>query len=359
MQPIRQAFKNNFTTTAASLRGSCGIDFDHFSTSFFRFVGKHIKERRPCRVINISIKCLLVAHHLFGLKIFNKNQTEPANKFAAEFMQKVLPLIADFVMQFGKRRAGFAAAFFRMLLLQVFKFYFALLKVFGVVDQLPVTGGDKGFDSHIQADFFGADRQWLLRHIFTGKANVKPVKLTLDDGGFDFSFNRPVAFYSNCADILDVQFAGFFESAAVTISVWDRVKTLLTFKPWKTGSFTSLYSFKKSFKSDIQPTQDLLRSGKIKISNARIERPYFLKGICLIVVVNRFSPLAPTYDPVFKSAVVEITSGVKQRVKPGFLCFIGEESVFERFAHELSYNFQYLITRNILTKGGGSNSSVA
>jgi len=343
MNPNTQILGYAFTATATGLSRAFRVNFDHFSTSFHRFVGQHIKERAPRRIIDVFVKCFgIIFNHLFRGKIFDKYHPEQNNKLSAEFMQKVFPLICNLFMQPAKCLSSLAGAFFGVFLLSGLKLFFALLKMLGVVDQFSVTCGGKGFDAHVDTDLFVVRRQRLFRHIVAGKGSIISAVAPLDRNCFDQSFNIPVQFDSNGPDILNVKLA-VFKAAAVPVA-WEcnRVKAMLALEPWEPRRFAPFDSGEKSLECFIQAAQQVLSGGKVQSCDAFVKLPDLFKRIGLVIVGNGFTPLIPANGSLLQSAIVKKSCRIEKPVKVFFLIFVGKQPVFERFAQLLS-----LLIRNI------------
>jgi len=113
MNTDTQIFPNNFSTIRTLLRSPFGIDFDECSTGAFSLVGYKIKELGPCCIVYIFVKnSEIIFNHLIWFEIFYKNEAKLIDYLSAEFMEKVLTLVANTFIESGKILSCFIRPFF-------------------------------------------------------------------------------------------------------------------------------------------------------------------------------------------------------------------------------------------------------
>jgi len=337
MNPDAQIFFNNFTTSGTGLGGVFGIDFNQRPTGAFCLVRQKIKELCPCRIVYVFVQNFVIAaNHLFRLQGFDKDKSEPVDYISAELMQKIFSLIANFSVQAGKILSGFASTLLGMFTLKILKLIFGMFQVFRIIYDFAIRHNGKGFDTDIDSDFIATGRKNLLRNFITGKTSVKMPVLSFDSNGLDLSFKIPVQFDSDASDVLNVKLVIFKLNPIAVGRKGDRIETVSALKSWKSGFITSLYATEKSSKRFVQSPEHILRSGIIKICDSLIKASYFLKRVGLIVIIDRFAPLFPTDNTMFKGAVIEISGRVKKAFKLGFLGLVCKKPIFERFSQSLS-----------------------
>ena len=334
MNTHTQILWNDFTALGASLRCAPGVDFNQLPTSFFRFVRKQIKKQSPCRIIDVFVENFVIAvDHLFWFQVFEKDKTKSINYFSTDFVQKISALIAYFRIQTGKLLSGFARTLFRVLPVKLFEVGFIVLEMLGIVDNLAVGHSGKGLNTDINSDFLSTRSEDFRRNIITGERGIESFILLLDRNCFDLAFKRSVEFYSNAADILNIKFPRLEPDAITVGRKGNRIKTVPAFKSRKSRLVTRAQTTKECLKRLIQAPEDLLRCGIIELCNTFIKAADFFKRVGLIVIVDRFMPLAPADNALFQGAIVKKPSGVKKTIQFKFLVFIGEKPVFERLPH--------------------------
>jgi len=334
-----QILRNYLTTARTHLSRSFGIDFDKYSTGPFCLVRKHAKEVRPCRIVDVSIKNLVITlNHLARFQIFNKDKTETVYYLPAKFMQKVFTLIANLSVQSGKFFSGVARMLYRVFALKLFELVFTVFKVLRIFNNISVGHRDKRFNPDINADCVCTKPERLRDDIITGKSSIKMSVLAFDCNSFDIAFQLSMQLNAYISDILDIEFA-ISEFNAVTVRrEGDRIKTVLAFKSWKPRLVSGLYASKESPKRFVQSPEDILRHRIIKMSKTDIKGANFFKCVGLIVVVDKLVPLLPTDNAMFQSAVVEKSGRVKKIFKFNFLNPIGEQSILESLSHFLTFH---------------------
>jgi len=138
---------------------------------------------------------------------------------------------------------------------------------------------------------------------------------------------------SNRTDILNVELSVFkFNSISIN-GERNRPKPILAFKSWESWLIPKFNPSKKSLERFIKLPKSILRATIIKLSNVFVKAADFFKKTCLFVVADRFMPLFPANNSMFKSAVVEKTSRINKLVKLCLLSFVCEQPIFEGQSH--------------------------
>lgn len=339
MHANAQIFWNDLPAAGAALRCAFGVDFDECPTSSFRLVGQKVKEHRPCRIVDVFIENLVFAvDHLFGLQVFDKDRPEPVDYTPAEFVQKVFALVADLGVQAGKLLSGRTSAFFRMLSLKLFEFFFGLFQVLRIVYDFTVGQRGKGLDADVDTDFLSAGRKRLGHNFIAGKGRVEVPVLPLDSNGFDFAFQVPVQLNSDAANILDVELAVLNPDTITVRRERNRVEAVTALEPWESRLvITGFDSPEERLKRFVQASQNVLGSGIVELRNTFVKAADFFKRVGLVVIVDRLVPLVPAENALLKGAVVQKTGRIKEAFQLGFLGLVGEKPVFKCLTHLLAF----------------------
>src|SRR5690349_111772 len=98
----------NLCPTETCLTCTTRINFHEQPTSLFRFVGQHISEYRPRRIVNGLGKPS--ARQSLDIQVFYRNQPVLVNNLARFFVQEIAALIADVVVESLKQHYRFPSA---------------------------------------------------------------------------------------------------------------------------------------------------------------------------------------------------------------------------------------------------------
>lgn len=346
MNPITQIFFNDFTAPGTGLSRVLGIDCNQLSTSIFGFVRKKTEELCPCRIIDTLIQnSETIFNHFFGLKFFNINITKLVNYLPAEFMLKVFTLVADFFMQAGKFLFQSLASLFGILTLCFFEFGFRLFQIFRIIDHLAIGHSGKRLDSHIDSDFFCGGRKNILRNSITRKRSIESAILPFNCNCFDNTLNIPVEIDSDVADILDIKFSAFKFNPIAIDRESDRIEIIQPLKSGKARLVARLNSSEEGLKGFVKLSKNILRTAIIKLSETFIKATNFFKRISLIVIINRFAPLLPANNTLFKGTIIEKTGRTKKLTKLYVLGFVCKQPVFEGLSHFLFSRYSSIALR--------------
>jgi len=336
---VSKFFGDKSSTLGTELRCPSWIYFNKFSvTSFFRFVIEKVKELRPCYIKNTFIQTVIgIVYHLLNFQIFNKDSIVVIDNRSARFVKKIKSLIFNFVMQslqLSQRMFGFM---FRIFTLQLFELHFTLLKNPRIFDYSFIRQSCKVFATNINTNVFLSYWKWFDRNFIARENCIKFIRFSFDSNSFDNTFNFSMKFNSDCSDILNVKFP-FFKFSSIAVNKGDRIKSILAFESWIPWFVTFFNSSKECCKRFIQTLKNILAYTRVEFSNSFLKRSYFRNRFCLFVITDKFFPLFPTNDFMFKSTIIKEFSGVQELFKSLILCSIGVKTEFKRFPHCIIYN---------------------
>jgi hypothetical protein len=158
----------------ARLRCSIWINFNQFSTSFFRFVIQLFKKAIPSDIVNLFGKNAFT--QTFDVQIFNRNQVILSNNQSGNFVLKIVSLITYFGVNLLQYRNSFLTPFTSFFATRNFSLNFAKLflttfKIFKVVYLRSVRKRDERFYSSIKSDLFSGLRKRFVFG-FNRKGNI-------------------------------------------------------------------------------------------------------------------------------------------------------------------------------------------
>lgn len=148
-------------------------------------------------------------------------------------------------------------------------------------------------------------------------------------------------FDSDMTDILNIKLA-ILELCPVAISGKSNgMKSIFAFESWISRVFTLLNSSEECLKCLVKLPKNIDATLTIDLSNSFINLSNLCKSTTLIIEADRFSPLLPANNPMFKGAIIEKAGRIKELIQAGFLSSICEKPVLKGFSHFLRSLSQY------------------
>src|SRR5882724_10938963 len=99
-----QALGNKLTTTAARLRGVCGVHERDMTTSIYRFVSQHHSEHSETSIVSRQRQGS-IAQHEIKVGVFKGDQTVGVSKPKGELVIKVTADVGNVFVQLGDQQA--------------------------------------------------------------------------------------------------------------------------------------------------------------------------------------------------------------------------------------------------------------
>ena len=218
--PYRKRFWDLFMTTAAHLRRISGIDIHRLFASLCCLVNEHCPKHRP-EYIRDGFGQMSITDHSSNVEIFKTNDVNLVDQLARQFVQKVLALVGNLVVQPGnilclspKLSQSFLVV--RKPALGLLQFGFRLAEKAWVLDLLSLVVGHKGFRTNVNSHHLHE----VNLHLQgcgkpTGKYSKPLVPFTIDGQGFDFPIDRAEHPQAHHTDFGHVQPITFHPKAAL------------------------------------------------------------------------------------------------------------------------------------------------
>ena len=156
MNTNRQGFRDFLPTARANLRSVMGWNFNHCSTSLRRFVRQQVKEHSPSR-IRYAFGKMSISHHVLNIQILYIDTVIRFYVKVGCFMQKVLTLVANFLVCPSNKYASLISAhgaFFpaRQGSLPAPQKFFSISFILRMLNLVTIRGYTKRFNTNINAD---------------------------------------------------------------------------------------------------------------------------------------------------------------------------------------------------------------
>jgi len=335
----RQGFGNFIVASGAFLRSVVRRDFNYHPTSFFRFVGQHVKEHAPTAVSYASGK-MSVTDHTFDIQVFYIDILIALYIEVSSLMQKVLSLVRDLLMSLSNQKTGILSSGRAFLPtaqrpLSAPEKFKALKKVFRILNLIAISVITKGCYTYVYANRGGSLRKLFNRHILTGKG-CKPLtcRVPADGHGLDCTLDRTGQEQLKPANVLDVEIAAFKFPAR--LFKCKRIVSVSGLKARETGFAVMFFkSLKEGLIGSVKALYDILqylRAGSRKFRESIFK---FRKLILLLNGRNRFAMLTVNADSLFKGKVIESAAYLKPLVAVSSGSLIDYGSIEIGLAHTL------------------------
>src|SRR5450755_475542 len=323
--------------TAATVLGRIGrVDFDHHSASFFRFAGELPKERRPRRVTDALGQTMGVKHPAH-MQVFHTDHPEAVHDLAARLMGKVvasernalmdprhgLTVLATLWSAFGQ------GSMFALDFRQGFLF---LTEEAWVLDLLRRREGGKGFESDIDADWFGSLKQAFSFTLH--RETDGPLARAAASNGtrFDAPFERAVIDHLDRAELREAD-PLVMGDAEAALREGERVIAVGSPEAWIAGLLACFQAAKERLHRLLDAhghvLQDLgmhsLQAGTFDFEHG--------EGLLLLREREAFALLLIGSGAHFQQMIIEPPALSKGLVELLDLLLGGIEPVFEGFTH--------------------------
>ncbi len=274
MSTNTQSFFDHHTAARAHLRGVGGVHGYNSRTSFFRFVRQQVLELAQPRVMGAQGQVMISRHKLEG-QVFQGDQPVGVDQFTGHFMPEITALVGDILMPSSNlfdRLLSTMTAFPAMghtplSAPQVNQRNSQPARVF---NKLVITQRQQAAQPHIDPNSRSGmcfnDGGRKIQH----QANVPLPVTALDNHVFDDSILGEIAVKLNLdiPDVLHIEPDPFTytQFAAIPVPVFQALKPGGQLEARKTGCFADLHPPKESAEGFVQATQQLLQTGRIKLS---------------------------------------------------------------------------------------------
>ena len=274
--------------------------------------------------------------HEFEIKVFNRDQRMSVDQFAREFVPVIAALMGHFFMQSGHLSDGFEPAFAALLAPGHFSLSDPQLdqrlsQPARMIEQVPCTGRQQGFQAHVDPDG-GACRNpspFRFRH-FKQQANRPLLVGSLDHNMLDLCRfrNRSMIDDFDLTDVLeiDAHLSTVFHAqlAAIPITILDTLEALAAFEAREPWGFSRFQSAEESRKGFVQSAQHLLDTRGVQQAIFIWVIVAFISEMRpLILLCDPFARFLVGGDALFQGSVVQASSLGEQAVKGNPLLFIG------------------------------------
>lgn len=305
-------FRNRRTATRTGFACSFGWYLNDLSTSFFRFVGEHLKKFAPpgigYRFAGISAVSGFTCHRS-NIEFFDADRFVAANVVVREFVQKVLTLVCNPLVGFSNKNAG-AFSTLRTLLAAC-KFSLPTAKKgLRLFQKLRVVGSQRfGINTertatNINSNYGGCDRKGSRLNFVARKRN-KPLagRDSANRYSLNIAFDGTGEMDLQSANLRKVQITPFEFPARLFQR--ERVVAVSAFEAGKSSLLSSFHTTEErlirlieSFKNVLQA----LRADLGKFGECLLE---FRELVLLIVGRKRFLALTVYHDSLFKGKIIQ------------------------------------------------------
>lgn len=305
MNTNAQGLFDNHTTACTGLTCVFWIDGNELSTSFYRFVLKHLSKHPKRRVMCRQGE--RAASHKRKVQIFNNNCAVPIDQFSGRLMPEVPTLVSDMLIKTGNLFNSLTPARSIALLAGQFAVEYPLLgKAFPqsarIGEPLPIAQGGKSNHANVNPNGLPWVCLWLGIGQFNHQASVPVADMLFDDHMLDRGIARDRAMQADFdhAYMLNVQ-AVIREFAAVAVVVFNRLKAVATLEARQ-----SLLAFVESAISFVKTAQHLLDRRDIQQSHfIRAIVALLLHPFPLIGVANRLTRALPQPTALVERVIVD------------------------------------------------------
>jgi hypothetical protein len=337
MNPNRQAFSDNLTTTGTCLRRTSGGDLHHTSASFYRFAQSALYKLPPGYIGNTPVNSFIVALlHILNIQSFKDDQPESVDQFSAFLMSEVITPVFDTGMKVVKSFDGLAAFWtsFRecaYFALDSFQILFVLLHPTLTLNRFAIAESGKGGQAQVNTDNLNRGRQRARLH-FTRKAS-KPVTqaITPDCQPLDSSLKGPVKFDFDITYLGEMQFTLFQPKTRLRIG-----EAIIPTKSLEPGEAVLVSGFdpaKERFIGQVNPLLNVLQELRIDLGQFRIGPFPACKVTTGIVQCQALLLDFPRLLSQTKRSIVELSANLKGLIEAGALRFGRKHSEFVRLSH--------------------------
>lgn len=338
MDTNRQQFGNLLSTPGAYLTGVMGWNFNHCPTSFFRFVGQKVKEHAPSR-IRYAFGKVSIFHHAFNIQIFYINSLVVLYIEVGCLMQKVLSLVADFLMRLGNQYASLVSMLRAFLLpgktsLSSAKQLLRCPEVLRRLNLVTVRINTERFKAYINPDFVLSGWELPLRHVIAGKGHVPLAsRIPANSDSLYVTFNGPGQKEFKLADVFDGEIAALkfptslFEREGVVAAISLKTREA----SFAVAKFNSLKECLKRFIESLKNFLKTLRSHSLEFRIGFLE----VSELPHLLIYGYRNPILPVCtDPLVKGEIIENTAGLKPLVTVGFGLLVYPGLIQKGLSHE-------------------------
>jgi hypothetical protein len=357
MHTNRQIFWDGRPAPAARLGRIGRVHGDHLSTSFFRFVLKHLPEQSKTCIVGGQGQ-VAVSVHKAEDKVLDSDQVIFSNQAGADLVKMIGPLVGDLFVHLADLPVGFPLALTAFDLpgsvaLQAAQFCKAFPQPAGIVDtctarrrkcQFASRESRKAFQANVNANLptsggavrFGAGQ---VQH----ETDVPAVVDLLDHSVLEPrpGWDCPVVAHSYFACVLDVATHAPVligsQLAAVAVGVLQALEPAAALEPRKARLLACLQAVEESSEGFIQTTKHMLQARSIQLAECvRMIVAQVSKMCPLCTITKSLATLLVGHYPLFKGGIVDKPGLPQQEVKLSSLLVIRAKEVLVGTQHRLS-----------------------
>ena len=339
MRTNRQLLGHIASAAATSLAGPSSVDLHHRNTGTLSLLFQDRQEAVPGSIRNCSGQPA-VLEHLPDVQAFHSDKPEATYEVKRGFVRVVVSKIIEFDVNAAKAAYCLFAVAATILLAGdgstgPAEFGQGRLKVAWVGQLLAVRCSKETGQPNIHADGgVCAGHDGNSPHV-TRQDNVPLVGFSLDGCCLDGSFDRPVNFAFDHANMLDAK-PIVLESDAVAVGrKLNRVEPILGLESWKTWFLSSLDTPKESVEGLFQSTHGALGTADVEPGKPRIDKPLVCEPRRLIVIVNGNSIFLVSQLSLFEASIVKSAVRLKSDAQFAFLVSVRIKSELVCFTHRL------------------------
>ena len=239
--PISQRHILDVPTLGTGSACVLGINAYQLSSSFFNFVEQHLQETSP-RSISDGFSEIMIFNHIFDLKFLNTNNFELLDNTERSFMQEILSLVENPLMEFSHFKSGFSSISTSFFLptqspLNFRKFSFTFPQEFGIFNSLSIRKDSKTFNANINSNVIICNFNTFNRNFITTENSKPSFSSFFNTESLEFSFrnsmknnwNIPNLTYKNSFIISELKSTLRVGYGFISIQILKSGKTNLSF----------------------------------------------------------------------------------------------------------------------------------
>ena len=327
---------------AADARLACPawIDHQHLAPGAFSLGAKYLLKSGPSGISNRPGQPAVPEHSL-NVQAFRSDQAEATNQTNSHLVVVFLAKVGHTGVQLGHLPAGLAPIAPTLLLAaeapaQSTQFRQFLLEESGIVDRLPLTGGEEVRQANINSDL----RVHPLRDVqfaqITGQNDKPLATFPLDAQGLDVTLPGAVELYTDCADVLKAQAIASNPATVAVRGELKAVEEIPALESWEPGlGSLRLHPAEEVGVRLFEAAHGSLRCTEVDAGVESVYQLRSLKPARLLGVLDRFARQLESLNTLGKAFVVQPAMRLQGNCQFTLLVGVGEEAVFECLAHEL------------------------
>lgn len=323
------------STTQTGLRCATRVNFHQQPTSLFRFVGQHVQEVRPSRIVDRPAQGS--ASQPFDIQVLDSNQPILVNDLSRFLVVKIAPLISNMVVKSLQQENRLAPAIRSSLAsrdasLKPAQFCLSRIQPTRILNLCSVTEGSERGQAHVDANHTRAKGQ---RPIINTNINAKSRKPAASLALHRKSLNVAV----HWAMQLNADLTNFAQAKFISIQrIPDLTKPQTVIPPRRAEARVSRLlsrpnTLEECGEREMHPMQRILQCAHVHALYVFADLSYLGYLRVLMKPRDRLAFTLPRLPPFLKCRIIEFCANHQLTIKDFFLSLGGVDPVTEGFYH--------------------------